>query len=104
MAGALTQAWREGWDSFVIVSHSNELIGRRKQTARPPVPDRIVITRFERLCAFLAGNLDKFRTATFAGLGPPAAAPAPTRPLRSRVDRTAGRVAQQLVRRLVCPT
>ena len=104
LRGALLQAWEAGWESFVIVSHSFERIGRRKQTATAPRPDRIVIGRFERLCEFLGNNRDKFHTATFSELGPAPAPEAPPRALRSRVDRTAGRMAEQMVRRLVCPT
>jgi hypothetical protein len=103
MRGALTQAWAAGWESFVIVSHSFELLGRRKQTTRPPVPDRVVIARFERLCRFLADHPDRFRTATFAGLPAAGSAAPAVRPIRSRLTRTAGRMVEQLVRRVVCP-
>lgn len=103
MHGALTQAWQRGWTSFVIVSHSFEMIGRRKQTAIPPQPDGIVAARFERLCRFLDRHRDRFRTATFGDLVP-TQTPEPTaRPLRSRVHRTLGRMAGQFVRRITCP-
>lgn len=99
MEDALLKAWTAGWSSFVIVSHGFELIRDRKQTARPPRPDWVVIERFERLCRFLRHNGDKFRTATFAGTATEDV-PAPAAPLRGRLDRTAWRVMEQLVRRV----
>jgi hypothetical protein len=101
LTGALMQAWSAGWQSFVIVSHSFELLRRRKQTARPPLPDWTVALRFERLCRFLGEHRDKFHTATFANMPPVTVAPQPARPLRSKIHRTAGRMVEQLVRRLV---
>lgn len=102
MQSALTAAWRAGWKSFVIVSHSFELISRRKQPGVPPVPDWIVIRRFQRLCRFLAGHRDRFRTSGFAELTAAGfAAPNAVAPLRSGVHRTAYRVGEQLTRRLL---
>jgi hypothetical protein len=101
MTGALMQAWEAGWYSFVIVSHSNELIRGRKQTAVPPLPDHTVIARFNRLCEFLAEHRDKFRTTTFSELPARSVSPPPVaRPLRSKLRLTAGRLVEQLARRL----
>jgi hypothetical protein len=60
LSAMLLQAWREGWQSFVIVSHSFELLNQQKTR-----PDPIVVRRFERLCTFLSDNRDKFRTGGF---------------------------------------
>jgi peptidoglycan/xylan/chitin deacetylase (PgdA/CDA1 family) len=100
MRGALLQAWRQGWYSFVLVSHSFELLKRRKRPGVAPLPDQTVVKRFELLCEFLAANRDKFTTRGFTELNErdiPLEVPA--RPLRSTISRTAGRLAEQLMRR-----
>jgi hypothetical protein len=102
MERALTQAWKRGWHSFVIVSHSFELIRNRKQPGATASADRIVIKRFERLCRFLAANRDKFRTAVFSDIAQgriPAVGD--KEPLRAGLASTARRYAEQLVRRLL---
>jgi len=96
LSAMITQAWERGWHSFVIVSHSFELLNKSKTKADP-----IVVGRFERLCRFLADNRDKFRTTGFAGMdvaGIPAGEDAA--PLRSSIQRTAWRYGEQLARRL----
>jgi hypothetical protein len=102
LRSALLQAWRAGWYSFVIVSHSFELLKRRRQNPGRPRPDRIVVRRFERLCRFLAENRDKFRTTGFAGV---AADDVPAHPaarvLRSAPQKALWRYAEQLARRVV---
>lgn len=60
---ALWNAWKSKWFSFVIVSHSFELINRKTKRLVP-----IVNQRFIRLCQFLAENGDKFVTRGFADL------------------------------------
>jgi hypothetical protein len=102
MRNALLRAWREGWSSFVIVSHGFELLKlkERKQTLRPQMPDRVVVKRFEQLCAFLGANKDKFRTALFKDITP-SDVPQPAAPLRSKVRHTVLRYAEQAVRRVV---
>lgn len=98
----LLNAWHLGWYSFVLVTHSFELVKRRNRTGVPPVPDWVVIRRFERLCRFLAEHADKFQTC---GFGDVDAAEidhlAPTRALKSRVYQTAERFLQQLARRVI---
>jgi hypothetical protein len=102
MRTALLGAWRQGWYSFVIVSHSFELLKRRRQRPDRPEPDRLVVRRFDRLCRFLAENRDKFRTAGFADL---TAGSVPTvgrtTALRSAPYATLSRVVEQFVRRVV---
>jgi hypothetical protein len=101
MESAILRAAERGWYSFVVVSHSFELIRGRKHGTTPR-PDRIVIRRFERLCAFLARNRDRLRTCGFADLDV-ASVPSrvDARPLPSRKRLTAGRYAEQMLRRLV---
>jgi hypothetical protein len=66
---ALLRACRENWYSFVIVSHSFELIKRVDRNGEPAgIADKTVMRRFRKLCEFLAENRDKFQTATFSEL------------------------------------
>jgi hypothetical protein len=98
---SLEEAWRQGWYSYVLVSHGFELLRERKQIARPPRPDIIVIKRFERLCRFLGENKDKYRTSGFAEIDV-AAIPDPPglNCLRSRMTDTAGRMVEQAFARV----
>jgi len=92
----MLQAWRNGWSSFVIVSHSFELL-----TTPWDATDPIVVRRFRNLCRFLGDNPDKFRTAGFADLTPeeiPVDLQVPA--LKSNPARTALRYGEQLVGRL----
>ena len=67
MENVLLQTWKKGWNSFVIVSHSFELIQRGPIISKCRV-NRINVKRFQRLCRFLSGNRDKFRTCTFSAV------------------------------------
>ena len=96
----LSQAAVRGWHSVAIVSHSFELIKRVRRNQKPPLPDWVVIRRFERLCEFLAVNKHRFATVGFSEVNsetfPQVASPAP---LKSKILRTAGRMGEQLLRR-----
>ena len=102
MQGALLSAWKNGWNCFVIVSHSFELLKKRRKRISHPSPDPIVVRRFSQLCEFLQANRDKFRTRHFGDIdlstlrnGAELA-----RPIRSPAYRTAWRMAEQTCRRL----
>lgn len=88
----LWQALRAGRQSFVILSHSFELLNRGKDRA-----DAVVVQRFRRLCAFLERHRDVFRTCGFRDLA--MALPQPVRPqpapLSSPLWRTGARMAGQ---------
>jgi hypothetical protein len=100
MKHALLRAWEIGWSTFVVVSHSFELIRRPKDPSGAAQPDRTVIRRMESLCRLLAEIPDKFRSATFSDLDPSAIAGLSRAPeLRSRIDLTLGRMAEQLLGR-----
>jgi hypothetical protein len=101
LENALLTAWRQGWHSLVLVSHSFELLKDRKRHDRPQAPDWFVIRRFERLCRFLAYHRDKFRTvgANDVDLVAIPSVP-PAQPLRSPLRYTGSRVLEQLVRRM----
>jgi hypothetical protein len=96
----LLSAWKRKFTTFVIVSHSFELLKNRKVPGKGLVPDSTAVSRFVRLCAFLSENRDKFQTIGFHDLhdddlGSKAGLP----PLRSNIMRTAGRITEQAVRR-----
>ncbi|MHC4943000.1 MAG: polysaccharide deacetylase family protein [Planctomycetota bacterium] len=95
LSSMLQQAIARGWHSFQILSHNFELLNRAKSR-----PDAIVIKRFEKLCAFLAANRDRFTTAWFGELDP-GRIPVDIRtpPLRSNWFRTVWRYGEQLTRR-----
>jgi hypothetical protein len=97
---ALREASKATWRTFVIVSHSFELI-RRHRLERPTLPDAIVIRRFEKLCQFLANNRDQFRTIGFSELDPAGASQSDSvRGIETSVVLTMLRTAGQLARRL----
>ncbi|MDG2185913.1 MAG: hypothetical protein P8K79_09560 [Mariniblastus sp.] len=100
---ALLEAWEKGWESFVIVSHSFELI-RRGDANRPSRPDPIVLRRFERFCHFLSENRDKFETCTFADLPKfNDSRDSDSTPIRMKPFYTCGRIFEQLRRRMMGP-
>ncbi len=101
LQSALLSAWRGGWSTFVLVTHSFELLKDRRRRVHDPRPDRVVVQRFQSLCRFLAENRDKFQTCGFADLDPGALAGAKeTLRLRSPVHRTVGRLIEQTYRSL----
>ncbi len=60
ISAGLINAYENKWQSYVLLSHSFELM-------KPDFSnyDRVIVKRFEKLCAFLANNTDKFRTSFF---------------------------------------
>jgi hypothetical protein len=102
LESALLGAWERGWYSFVLVSHSFELIKRRGYGDNAASPDRIAIRRFDRLCRFLAGNQEKFKTTGFSDIS---AHEIPdtqtTRPLDSSWNLTVWRMLEQMARRAI---
>lgn len=95
MRAMLLRAHAMKWRTFVIVSHSFELVNRVKRA-----PDVTVIRRFERLCRFLADNRDKFRVCGFNDLGPELLTESfEMQDLRSSTLRTMVRIGEQAWRR-----
>lgn len=68
MLHALERAEAAGWEYFVIVSHTFEMITRRRHATKPPVIRWEVVERFERLCEFLGKNRHRFETVCFSDL------------------------------------
>lgn len=103
MESALLHAWNESWYSFVIVSHSFELV--RRERGQQPRADRIAIRRFERLCRFLDSQREKFDTSFFSELDPEevrsaAATARPARPSQVPTQYTLRRFAEQALRKV----
>jgi len=95
MKHALLQAYDRGWQTFVIVSHSFELLNLKRTH-----PDPVVIRRFHKLCHFLAENKNKFCTSVFNSNFKPKLSSDYT-PLHGRVQNTVWRVGEQLFRRIL---
>jgi hypothetical protein len=93
LEGLLWTALHERRQAFMILFHNFELL----DTARN-VADRVVVERFQRLCAFLDKNRDSFRTRGFDGLQAAPMARQPD-PLVSPIWKTAGRMFEQLRRK-----
>ncbi len=88
----LWQALEARYQSFVILSHSFELLNPAKTR-----PDPVMVDRFRKLCGFLDRNRDSFNVRGFHGLEMPAA-PSTPRPLASPIGKTAARMLEQLSR------
>lgn len=93
MEGLLWQALETGRSSFVILSHSFELLNQAKDR-----PDDVVVKRFRKLCSFLDQNRDSFRVRGFQGLKPQVTQSQPA-PLTSPIWRTGERMIEQAYRR-----
>ena len=90
----LWQALKLGHQSFVILSHSSELLTPGAQAV-----DRHVVKRLRRLCLFLERHSDNFRVHGFrnGGLSTWITSPGPR--LQSPIWRTGLRMAEQVWRR-----
>jgi hypothetical protein len=89
----LWRALESGYSSFVILSHSFELLNAGRDRPYP-----LAIRRFRKLCAFLDQHRDKFRVRGFRGLQPELCDMQPP-PLSSPIWRTGGRMLEQAYRR-----
>jgi hypothetical protein len=98
----LLWAWRERWYSFVIVLHSAELVQHKDRPGGQIAPNRLVVSRFDKLCRFLSEHSDKFKTAHFHELDPTMIPSSDTaRWFQSSFARTLGRYGEQLVAKLL---
>jgi hypothetical protein len=95
---ALEQAEKLGWKQFVILAHSFEMLSGRWQ-GKPAIRKEVVDT-FERVCAFLGENCDRFPTVGFGQLERPedelAVSPAE---IHGNMILTAGRMMQRAAAR-----
>lgn len=92
--GLLWSALEAGSKAFVLLSHNFELLNQAKNR-----PDWIAVKRFEKLCNFLDRNRDCFSVRGFHGLAPQLSTEQPE-PLSSPSWRTAGRLFEQIYRRV----
>jgi len=93
MEGLLWKALESERKSFVILSHSSELLNVSMNR-----PDDIVVDRFNKLCSFLERNQDCFCVRGFDGLIPVLATTQPA-PLTSPIWKTGLRMMEQGIRR-----
>jgi hypothetical protein len=91
--GLLWRALEAGYKSFVILTHSVELLNAGRNA-----PDPVAIRRFRKLCAFLDRHRDKFQVRGFRGLEPEVSDAQPPA-LSSPWWRTGGRMVEQAYRR-----
>ena len=99
MIHALDAAERKGWNFFVIVSHSFEMVNCRRHATKAPTIRQIVVERFEKTCEFLSANRDRFTTVGFSDLDRPM--PNGREPvIEGRLLNTAGRLLEQAANRL----
>lgn len=103
MCSALENAYQQGWKSFVIVSHSSELIRRNVEGLKAARADRVVIDRFEKLMKYLGKNKDRYTVTGFQGIRPVDLEVSSEKkfamPLKGSVVQTAFRMAEQGLRR-----
>lgn len=91
--GLLWQALMAGQDTFVILSHSFELLNRALNRR-----DDIVVNRFHKMCSFLDKYREYFTTCGFKGLTPQIIQPQSI-PLNSPIWKTGIRMLEQAYRR-----
>ena len=94
LTDAMTDAARQGWSSFVLLSHNFEMLVPDKAD-----PDGVVVRRFEAVCRFLAGQRGTLPTAGFHDLPPPPSPRGLAMPRAGQLG-TAIRYAEQAWRRL----
>jgi peptidoglycan/xylan/chitin deacetylase (PgdA/CDA1 family) len=101
LRNALLHASDHNWQSFVIVSHSFELLKKRRHRVESPAPDKIVVERFHRLCSFLGQHKLNYRTCGFNDLEKVTSNSTDRKePLVSSRLLTVSRIGQQILRRL----
>jgi peptidoglycan/xylan/chitin deacetylase (PgdA/CDA1 family) len=96
---AMVIAAREKWPCFVILLHSFELVIRDGNRQGPIRPHAINISRWKRLCSFLARHRDVFATVGCDDLEPVATSAHPPSVIRTLPLDTAWRMGEQLVSR-----
>ena len=62
----LTQAEKLGQHTVIVMLHSFSFLKRKGAQFRGLQPDRLVIRRFRKFCAFLREQRSRFRVSTFS--------------------------------------
>jgi len=97
MVHALETSERDGWQFFVIVSHTFEMISHRRHATKPPIIRQAVVNRFERLCKFLGENKDRFRTLGFSDIHSHIKSEEKEKQIKGKLVNTASRTFEQAV-------
>jgi peptidoglycan/xylan/chitin deacetylase (PgdA/CDA1 family) len=96
MRDAIHSAVKGGTHHFVVLSHNFEMLKQRSSE-----PDRLVVARFERLCAFLAQQDSQIEVSTFSE-GPVEIDSQSTAPLpQAGLAATMRRIGEQAARRII---
>jgi len=95
---ALLTAYREHWPQFVILLHSFELV-RGPDSKAVVRPHTVNLMRWNQLCAFLAGNRDRFVTTGCRELVASPSAANFVRAPRTSALHTVWRIAEQAASR-----
>ncbi len=95
LRGALLDAKGKGQQYFVLVSHNFEML-----KPGSVLPDRIVVQRFEQLCAFLAAQRDTMPTVNFGACDSVIPGQANAAMPQASLLATTRRYAEQLLRRI----
>lgn len=95
LKSSLNQAYNHQWQSYVLLSHSFELMKLAEAQ-----PDKVVIKRFEKFCAYLNQHRDRFNTRFFNEMDIPYNL-SPTEPIKSSFLPTAIRIYEQALRRVL---
>lgn len=95
LKASLLQAYLQKWQSYVFLSHSFELMNLSEAK-----PDKVIIKRFEKFCAYLSNNEYKFKTRFFneVDLTPDTNH---YHPIKSNFAPTAVRYYEQMLRRFI---
>jgi hypothetical protein len=96
---ALCHALVRDWRTFVIVSHSFELLKRRRRLDQALRPDPLVIRRFRALCAHLVEKKEALRCVGFADIGD-CVSTSPRPPMAAPWRSVARRLIEQAYRRI----
>lgn len=96
MRQALESAREKGCGDFVIVSHNFEMLKPGRMD-----PDFVVVRRFERLCRFLAENLNAMPVNSFTGQASAALSIGRDHLPQTGISSTAWRLAEQVARRML---
>lgn len=95
LKASLDQANKYQWQSYVLLSHSFELMKLAQKQ-----PNKLVIKRFENICAYLQQNKSKFKTRFFSD-AIDLNNDRPNSPIIVNIGPTAKRYFEQLISRVI---
>lgn len=105
LRSAIEAAYDQKWNTFVIVSHSFELIKRNMHSEKAAIADNIMLKRFEKLLKYLGQNKDRYTVDGFTTIDIECFSNRENDPvykhLKGSLLNTLLRFAQQALRRLL---